>query len=220
MLFISRYIGKNNYGVVDSETGVEQTYSFSDIEHRCLNSSFDIKGVTVGYQQVSKDLGFMCVEEIRPYQPIDTMTVLQTKLGIMQHVCVTVYNGSITSVRWDSDRIKSPVSVRLSDFGVSCADCFLYGNKDIGRHKVTLVLDSGVCFCQSSFLLKHNAFEVGPGGIGVVFDVHELSDAAARVVYDALYYIHGRNVVGAIADSPERSNLMQYMLEERASCYS
>ena len=220
MMFVSCYKGKDHYGVVDTDTGIEQTFSLTDIEKRCLNSSMEIKGVRVGYQQVSKDLGFVCIEDISPYQPIETMTVLQTKTSLLHHVDVKTYKGAITSVRWNNERISLPVDVRLSDFGKTCADCFLYGNPNIGRHKVTLILDSGICFCQSSFTLKHAAVEVGPRGIGVVFDVRELNDRAAQVVYEALYFIHGYNVFGAITDSIERNRVMQYRLEERAACYS
>lgn len=202
MLFISRYIGEEHQGVVDTDDGDEQVSTINDIIEAVLVYNIPIFGIT------ANDL------IIRPYQPPETKTQLQLKTELLSFVKITVWNDIITNISWDSRKIKNPVSIRLSDFGLYLADFVFRGNDVSGDHKVTLIFDDKLLQVQPFSLQPLVAPRPvkGRDTVGVRFDLREVHDnALATSVYNSIMSsVQGQNRFGfveifeSILDEQER----------------
>lgn len=180
MLFVSRYIWRDCFGLVNSETGVEIVADCDMIESFIQNCL--IAGVSV--QEDRRKL-FRTLE-IMPYQPVETVTSLQTKTSVLLHTDVIVYDGAIVSIAWSRDKITAPVHIRLSDFGHKLDDClFLCNLPSIESPKVICHLDDGITEISEHALSMNASFNTPSlAVIGVVFDMSEMSDG---VLVDRLY---------------------------------
>lgn len=171
MLYVSRYIAKGayiDYGLVDSETGIERTVNSGKLFD--IARQFNVKGVN------AKDWG------VSVYQPEDTVTGLQAKTYVMKHVSVKIYKNMIASIKWDEDAITKPVTIRLSDFAMKCADyCIRENHFSTDDFKCILVFDDGVEFNRSMFDINLAVFSA------VVFDYRGLSDKWAAHAYSCMY---------------------------------
>lgn len=225
MLFVSRYVWRDReftdrgdatdkilFGVVDTEDDVEEVVAWRDIEKASSVCGLDIAGVDVVLPSRS-------VRVITPWQDPTTASVMQVKSSVLWHTEVTVWGSHVTAVTWHSDRIVSPVTLRLSDFGDYCEDCILYDNfgsgsvsptGEIGAHKITFVLDDKVRVTPDTFRVGGTSMSVlGKGGLGVVLDLREVTDdSVADVVYGSLYRYYG-NPLDSVIDTPERYNRVQ-----------
>ena len=132
MLYISRYIGLRSFGVVDTDDGVEQVATARDIVEATLNSHLVIQGCSIDEFPT------------RPWQPQETKTPLQLKTKLLSHVDVVTYKSAVTSIIWKGDKIKLPVTVRVSDFGCDLAEFILRHNNAYLEHKITLVFDDKI----------------------------------------------------------------------------
>ena len=213
MLFVSRYIGYGNYGVVDTDDGTEEIAGIGMII-RAARSGVDIKGViTSGVPGAS---GGALVDDVVPYQLPDELTQLQMKTNLLRGVNVTTYHSAITSIRLRQHEIKEPVIFRLSDFGNRCMDCVLQGNMRYGQHKLTLILDNKVelediAFCLSS---ADRGSSVGVNGVGVKFDVREVRyNRIVENVYRAVYAGNSLELWDTIIDSERRKTRMLRMFQ-------
>lgn len=208
MLYISRRIGNFSYGVVDTEDGVEEKVRHKDL----VDLSQDYRIKIEGFNPAT--------EEIRVYQPADTMSQLQLKTKMLRHVEVCVYRNMITSIRWKRDEVKQPVKLRLSDYAKVCADKILAENQFSGCHKLTLVFDGSLEFQADAFWLGRDMSQsfAGVSGYGVLFDLRELKrDNMAWLVYRVLWD-DARGKVPAveetILDDVGRKNAMMQFLKE------
>lgn len=175
MLFVSRYIGKTQYGVVDTDDWKEEVVSYEQIQDACVNHRLEIMGTEVSTSNF-ENYFYLFVVDIFPYQPPELISHLQTKTRVLKHVDVTAYNFMITSVFIDAESITSPKYIRLSDYGVFCADCFLENNRGSREHKVTLVLDDRIEVSELAFhFRRQNEFQ-GIGRIGVKVDISEVTN--------------------------------------------
>ena len=179
MLYISRYIDIGTYGLVDTDDGREEVVSLLELSDAVYNHNIQIYGV-------DKKENFLCVLDsyVHVYQPAETLTREQLKLRMLGLVDIKCYKDMITSISWRGELIKKPIRIRLSDFGTDCADYLFAHSNEYGTHKVTLVLDEKIHFGPESFCVKtfDDSF-VAAYGIGVVFDVSELSTKTARKIY-------------------------------------
>ena len=182
MLYISRYIGHDRFGVVDTDDDVETEARISDLYKAVKIFGLDIKGVGLLKGHVTEST-------IKVYQPVETVTRLQVKTKSLQRVDVKTYGDMITSILWRPEDITEPVTIRLSDFGTSCADMLFSGNMKSGKHKVTVVLDDAVTAQTDTFRVRFTDDSyVGIGGIGVVLDLHDISDDRfAEPIYSVLF---------------------------------
>lgn len=212
MLYISRYIGLNEFGVVDTDDGVEEVVTLQQVIRACGPLNVQIAGVEThirGFSYGKKSF----VDSVLAYQDPITKTSLQLKLSLLGHVDVVTYGNMITNVLWDFDKIKEPVFVCLSDFGSCCGDRILWGNANRGEHKITLILNDKIEFGPKTFRLsdKEQRWSVGIDGVGVMFDIHELhDDYKAQLVYQALMIdeVFDLLLLESVIDSEERKQRM------------
>lgn len=214
MLFISRRIGSNGYGVADSETGVEEVVSRDILINRCCAGGEDIKGV-VAVSYGAGSVLHSVIERIDTYQLPETQSVNQLKARFLGGVEVRTWKDMITEIIWDKSQMKYPVSIDLAKFGTSCADRILINNPVYGDHAVTLCVDGSLSFSKQTFYVPYNVY-IGVEGVGVVFDLRKCdNDDIAQVVYNALVDSepHGQSyytdIFRSVIDIPERKAKMK-----------
>ena len=213
MLFISRRVGLDCFGVVDTDDGVEEVVNKDDIAENVTRYKLDIKGV--------KEVGTLGIAvDIEPYQDVATMTRLQTKTSMLSKVDVTVYDKYITSIRWHT--IDEPATIRLSDFGERCEDCILVGNTLQGEHNITLVFDDKLkSITPHTLTVEGWSTSLGKDGRGVVVDLRELTnETIVEDVYRSLLFRSSWRLrfipegsFDAIIDSEWRKQMMFMRLE-------
>lgn len=208
MLYVSRYIGQEQYGIVDTDDNVEEMADYFKICHLCQRVGLKIAGVDFDYFKRSAG-------KIHVYQPKSTVTPLQVKTKTLKHIVVTVYKNIITSVTWNIEDITKPVSLRLSDFGTYCADFLLdavvktlaqgiiNADKYKPNQKVTIILDNKLEYSAGAFGSYGYDFSV-LDRINVVFDLRELDDERATRVYDMLFENSEVVTFKNIVDNDER----------------
>ena len=189
MLFVSRYVGQRNCAIVDTDDGVEEVVSLREAISAVSEGGLSIKGVFpagVDYHAM-----------VTPWQEPRSVSKLQTKTWALKRVNVTLYKSSITNIRWCSSGINSPVSIRLSDFGRSCADCILAGwYSNSKEHKVSIILDDKIFISDTTFVKPDASID------GVTFDLREVTDnSIVRSAYRAFAKAAGNFVV---LDDPRR----------------
>lgn len=193
MLFVSRYKNLDNVCVVDTDDGIEEEIAIAELDD--LEDLVEIAGV-------NPDLG-----TVYPYQLRSQVTTLQTKLAMLSFVEVVTWNDMVTNIRWREDKITTPVTVRLSDFGTRVADFVLRGDISRGKHVITLVFDDKLKGCEWFAFSPLTADSVGVDGLGVVFDFREVvSERLVAQFYRSLMLRYGRGkqaVVAKILDSIE-----------------
>ena len=212
MIYISRYIGRANYGVVDTDDDVEEEVGVAELTEATKYLGTVIKGAD------SVRRGgplWLFIEKIRPYQPPDTLTQLQVKTSLLKHIDVLTYKSMVTSVFVHSEEITTPVTVRLSDFGSVCADGLFRGLNWTGRHTVTFVFDDNLSFMEYSFDLPvdDSSHSLGVDGAGIMFDLRDVNNSDLyRTVYSAVWDRNDIEVERSILDRPERkAHMMKEM---------
>ena len=211
MLFISRRVGPESFGVVDTDDDVEEVVDWGRLMHACSDCDLEIKGVSVFHES-----GRTAIENVEPYQPEDTVTLKQLKTAVLNHVRITVYRGSITAIHWCQNDMKSPVTIRPSDFGHSASDYCLLCSEFCNEHVITIVLDDKLEFTSRSFAV-FKPFFVGIEGLGAKFDLRELSDdAKAEVIYNSIFACpNGANPLDSVIDNPVRLRRFQEAYQYR-----
>ena len=205
MLYISRYIGTYNFGVVDTDDGVEQEISQSELESAINVSRLDI----VGSRRIA---GFTNRHTASPWQDPSTLTPIQTKTHMMCGVDVLIYKNMITKVVWRPMSVKGGVvKVRLSQFGNRLTSKCFYDNSAFCEGQTILILDNKLSYDEEAFRQP-----VGAGVAydnryyGVTFDLRELSDSNAILVYRGiLKSIRVALLEGAVIDTDERTARVQ-----------
>ena len=210
MLFVSRYIGTDKYGVVDTDDGVEEVVTLNDIEHAVLQQGLEINGAVIhrDFPQRDGGKGHKWLDYAKPFQDDSSKTSFQEYVKREQSVEVNVYNSTITCIHAANRRIRRPVSIRLSDFAPAIGDCVLSPNATVGRHILTLVFDDKLkSLTELSFrMAKYSeaSERYGVESHGVVFDMRELSsNELAFKVYSQLAE-YPRNPFGSVRDKDTR----------------
>lgn len=216
MLYVSRRIGPDKYGVVDSESGRETIYPWRKLSELCCSGGCTVEGVVI--HRTSEHNGY--VGNVIPYQPTDTLTKAQLKASMLLHVDVTVYNDAITRIAWDSDMIGHGVRVRLSDFGRKTASGIV-GYKDRTTvNEVTFVLDDKIKIAKDAFATSMIAGFVSKASYaGVTLDVSEVTNRhQVWLAYKSFFMweTHFDSVAaGLVIDDDDRKRRMFAKLERR-----
>lgn len=209
MLFISRYSGYDYYGVVDTDDDTEGIVNVTALRKACLDGGLEIRGANPDITEIT-GLHWLREDKIFVYQPPETRSQLQIKTRVLKHVDVTMYRSMITRIKWDIFAIHTPVTIRLSDFGTSCADFILTGAKEVDEHKVTIILDEKIDFSNMTFKLRfYGDGYIDIERIGMKLDIRELDWEKARILYTLLYDGFSAEIPSFIIDSEER---MKYVL--------
>ena len=202
------YQGHHAFGVVDSDDGVEELVTRDDLEEIVRNQCIDVAGVEI--MSPSR-----LILQILPYQGENPSSVLQTKLSVLRHVNITVYNSTITSFLFRRDKLADGTRVRLSDFADSCGDFLMYGNMSLAAGPiVTIVLDDKIKSITDYSFRLDSGNEVSSLGVSavssldVMFDLSELTNfELARSVYKQVLAYKGEPLK-AVIDSEERKQEM------------
>ena len=193
MLFVSRCIGFDRYGVVDTDDAKER-----------IMIEYELRDIDSKYRLGVKGINAYGTTAIMPYQAEKSKFQLKTQM--IKGISTTVYKSMLTSVRFKADAIKYPVTFRLSDFGTCCGDLIFSGLEHAGEHKVTVILDDKCDFTSYTFRLRSTDVSyVGVNGIGVLFDLTECSDTMAFKAYKALFGQNKPEMLSTVVDTPERS---------------
>ena len=206
MLYISRYIYKDSFGVGDTDDGVEEIVSRDNLEEICCTWLVPIEGVQIYWDSFMRYITSTCT-----YQPVETMSQLQIKTKVLKGIEVHTLGSMVTNILWNKDDILLPVRIRLSDFGDCCGECILSGNRHSRLHQVTLVLDDKISFGQKVFKLRSSDDTfLGRDGVGVMLDLREITDdAVAERAYRAYYTGNPSILFGSIIDHEERKERMK-----------
>lgn len=200
MLFISRNVGTDKYGVVDTDDNVEEVLTWSELVHAVLDCGLEIAGAPRGMVG-----GTPVVAKAVPYQHESYATPLMSKTSLLRHVDITVWRSMITRVFWRAEEADGPIRIRLSDFGDSCADCMLLDNNiSAWGNRVTLVLDDKITLSDCTFTLRNpNMSAIGAeSALRVALDVRDVTRIdTIKMVYR---YLSQASIIHYIEDSDER----------------
>lgn len=204
MLYISRFFGADRYGVVDTDDGTESICDLTKIRKAVIDSGLTIQGVR---PQNYNGLLWLQADYIDVYQPADTVTKEQAKYKTLLGLDTKMYKTTLTSITWDI--LKSHATIRLSSLCDSCADFILTGNLHTVLDKIILILDNNVLFGPLTF--KAKSFADGYTDIekiGMKFDIRELSDKRAYVLYESLVSMGIFHLARLIIDDSQRLKRM------------
>lgn len=207
MYYISRRIGMNKYGVVDTEDGHEDVMTVDDIEYATCEMSVRIEGVTLRSRR-SGPTTYAVVDSIDVYTPQGSRQAKEVKLNFLRGVDIKTSNGVIVEITWSKPKDDTNRVIRLSDYGTSCAvgvlvkeaRAFYRINKE--QQFVTIVLDDKIAIERKTF--KKCA------GSGAVFDLREVKNLNTvewfytEMIADKPSVKHLRKVV---IDDPNRLDL-------------
>lgn len=199
MFYISRKIGTNKYGVVDTEDGREDIFTLNELKEMCCGMRIPIEGVTTfvsNYRTGNLNIGGVSV-----YQPAETSSVRQTKLNALFGVQIKTMDDTVVSIVIRDARQSSERPVRLSDYGSKCAKYLFHDNcRSLSGTRLTLVLDDNIWICGKAF---KDFVECD-----VVIDLREVSnDKQAELVYRDMLHSYGVSAATLhqhIIDKPER----------------
>lgn len=231
MLFISRYLSayvvedvENQWRYMQSK-GVERfsTAKFGvvdtlDYKEQAVTLGELLYALSFGIQIRGVELDGAIVRGIVPYQIPDKATPLQTKLMMLRHVSVAVYDGKITGITWDNAKITKPVRVRLSDFASECDGMIFAGQASRGvvptDVKLIVEIDDKISLNHLTLSVYAGVFGSGQNEAeGVIFDLYDLdSEEKAWLVYTCA--ASGLAGMRAINDRKERYERMLKKLRE------
>ena len=209
MLYISRCVTSQSFGVVDTDDNVETVVGAKEIEHFVDELGIVIKGAAWTDSPTRVD-GF----HIAPYQSPETMTGAQVKLKMLYGVDLVIYNGVIVSISVDPRKLTKSISVRLSDFATVCGTCILdWTLIDNAGYKLTLVLDDkleGIDY--RTFSTPESALGIQHEAEHIILDVHEMTnDELVELIYDSAAGVLDES---DIVDDKSRSERIWAMFDE------
>ena len=142
MLFISRYIGQQKFGVVDTDDGVETVCTYSDIVEYVIDMGISIAGVETTYvEQRGKQR--LAVRSVNPYQNPSSLTRDQVKMKMLNGVDVKTHGSQIVAIDIVGNALPNPVTIRLSDYGDTCGE-YIFVRTAFVQGKLVIVLDDKV----------------------------------------------------------------------------
>lgn len=203
--YASRSIDRDRFGVVDTETGVEEIMTHEDALVTLPYGEEVIKGV-VHYGMGGNYCGVV------PYQPNETLSRKQLKTKIMKQVEVRLYNGQITCVSWNPGELKHDVEIRLSDFGKSCAAFIMHAKLADINHIVTFVLDNKCkygrfTFCEPS----RGRYPHSCLNMTLKVDIRECSTFRALILHKRMSYVCNEVLIERLIDHEWRNKLYNYL---------
>lgn len=182
MLYVSRYIWPDSFGVMDTDDGVEQSVTSKELTDAFFCQHLDIKGMSI------KDF------PVKIYQPPETKTQAQLKLEMLSHIETIVFQGMLVNIRFDWRKLRAPVSVRLSNFCSGIGDSIFRGSDVSGPHRLTLVFDDKIASIGRFGLqpLVCPAPHKSRDTLCVRFDFSEVTnEALVSSLYESLYARYG-----------------------------
>ena len=203
MLYVSRYLGNDNYGVVDSDDGVETIVTAEEILHYIKDLNLEIAGVVpVRKGRWKKIIGIL---DIRPYA--FKRSGLQLKTQMLLGVDVGVYDDEITEVNINNEVAQEMVRVRVSDF----AHRMYWGTpvrwSKWGQSHIVFVLDDSVTMWGEYPRLNNWAIHWDISEVTNVHLMHEVYLELAAYHYDRCAYDD------CVINTPERDAFWRFWFD-------
>lgn len=164
MLYISRILQNGKCGVVDTDDNTETIITFRALHSSIIDNFLQIEGVEVRTNRS----GSRSIQNILPYQPLETYTELQVKMKSLQGIDIRIFCGEIAAIVLDSRIVRDGTIVRLSRFAHRFAESTPVHWCDTSlTRSVTFVIDDklGVDHLSPSVCVH-----------GVKWDLRELPD--------------------------------------------
>lgn len=202
MYYISRRIGTNKYGVVDTTDGTEDIMDYLELQEAVIDLGIQVEGVETFLR--NKRTGARAIQSIHVVQNSDSISSAQAKLHVLKGINVKTSGSEIVSISWEDKPYVKEAVLRLSDWGTSCANYlfsdlgyYYYGN---GETWLTIILDDKCKLSNKSFKRC--------GSYGLVMDLREVSDdRQAEYVYREIigeHHIGATTLSRFIIDKKER----------------
>lgn len=112
MLYVSRMVDYDKYGVVDTDDDVETVVTTKELSELVYKYGLDIKG-TVKHEKAYLET----LRNVIPYQDKRYYSPLQSKTKTLLGVDVRTYKGEIVRIMATGGVTKGDTEIRLSDFG-------------------------------------------------------------------------------------------------------
>lgn len=147
MLFISRQVGVDKWGICDTDDMHEDILTRNEIEQIILDYDLRIEGTLMLTHPIEQ---YRYLSAVNVVQPANTKTAEQAKAKVMKHVDTQVYNGAVQGISVGVD----DTAVRLSDYGTNWGSYVFWFNK-IGR-RTRFIFDDSLKFGSKTFTDWHN----------------------------------------------------------------
>lgn len=197
MLYISRRIGRNKFGIVDTDDYTEEVVDKYELA-KLIELGIEVKGIKL--LETHRRHGQPCYRvSINVYQDAKYASASQAKMHALLGVTVNTSGTDITGISFSRERVADNVNVRLSDYGNKLADSVFFGAAYSSTPVVTLVLDDKIRVTQKAL---DRAFSTG-----FRFDIRGVTNKrAANSVYGQWLTCGSASgkLLDWIIDNPER----------------
>lgn len=197
MLYISRILNAQEYGVADTETGIEYPRSWADLMSMIVVQGWEIKGV-----ETIIGVGGMTIKSVSVWQNPADYSIRQTKMKTIFGIDVRTYKDEITMIIADPFVAKQDFVLKLSDFGSKLSyGIVIRWLNNLSHRDIILKLDDSIEFAE-----KMPCFSI-PGFIWDLRDVtrEDLTDMIYRDFINT-GVIDKRYRRSYVVDTPERDN--------------
>lgn len=170
MLYISRQIGVDKYGVVDTDDGQEDVLNRKQIEHVVVDLHIPIEGATIFEHPTHHYKYLSGVEVIQP-----NMTRQQLKSKVLQGIDVRYHEGVVTAI----SVMYPDTTIRLKDYGTEFGNYVFWFNRV--EPNTIFVFDDGLKFNSKTFKDWRQR--------GIVMDLSNVTDMKiVNRIYDDFAY--------------------------------
>lgn len=198
MFYISRVVGANKYGVVDTEDGVENIMTTGELSRATCKLGIPIEGVTLYYQPGHK---LPNIASIKIYQAPESISREQVKLKALKGVDVKKQGDVVVSISVNAPADK-PVTIRLSDIGTEFGNYIFSGNKI--SQGTTIIVDDKIKVTKQTFKNWYGR---------MILDVRELTNMQVMDYicsdFATEYYIDSKDIRRYVLDNPKREGYDQ-----------
>lgn len=177
MLYVSRYIGRNKLGVVDTDDGVEDEFPVNVISDIEMQYGFSIAG------SENRNLSYA------PYQLPSETHPLQAKLLMAYGIGTVIYKGKLSAFFWSQKADNGVVNIRVSDLVTGFHDFVFRDNLYGSDTQVRFIFDDKVEPVGPFSLIPLIGRQVvdNVNSIPVSFDLREVTNLElVSSVYDSL----------------------------------
>lgn len=199
MLYLSRRVGMDKWGVVDTDDDVEEVVAGSVVGDAVLNHNIQIRGAELVDTPNGK-----FIKRYTVYQDMRYCTQLQARTKTLLGIDVRVYKDEIVHISVDGKIAKAGTRLRLSDFGHSMSWHAQIRLSDLNAEEtIVLVLDDTVKMLYTDMMLVTMS--------SIRWDISECTDEEfVAAVYNNLMTTNLLSISAwgsFLIDTEERTNL-------------
>jgi len=194
MLFVSRRLPSQCFGVVDTDDGVETIVPIDELGSIVSDFGIDVKGVSI--DTFPNGTKYVC--EVLIQQDPTKITAQQAKFRTLYDTKVIVYNGELVGIHV-GEKAKYPISINVSSFANKISSLTQFWWDDDSRVDVGIVLvfdDSveitgGILPVGEIYGLKFDISGITDSGVANSF-YHKMLEEADDMYSEIREYIEDR----------------------------